>query len=844
MMKITSVSKLFWMCLGISLASSWGDADPALEPAKAAASRLPVIDRVDVGDIRPRHETRDGRHFFWIEAEDFVPAEARQGSWAYRRSWTWSPNALPNSSMKRALIRPEEKNIASASANVTGIIPGRYNLYVRMGAFKPWGQQDVTLNVNGKIFHVTPKTEAAHLNRAFTWVRVNTEAPLEIADSLRLSVTNDVNPENHIIVDGFLLTDDPGFTPPEAFPPHGVFSVLPYDGPGITVEVWHPAVLGTPVYICANSSQQFLLSIRNLCPAPQDNFDVILTLPKGITLKDPSRSRRWAGNSGKWSEPHFIHTAPSLLRSENIEENGQPQNRYTLEYRTAISPFSPYEKVGSLLFIVLTADEHIQPGQYPLAIETRDLSQNWPGFTGKQTLEVLPELDGRQVNGFSWGVDGIYASFLHPDEQKAILKTFSSAGINVWASRTRSADPDLSIRNQEHWQHVRAFPNMRLANWGEFWWPGTPYTDTSKDYVTKHPDAAGVSLPDDRGLSLRGKLICPEYLLHGKDETYIREHAEQTTRTMREHGITELMEDAEYSSPLSYCFDERCKKRFSEVSGIAWDKIKDLSGEEILKRHRHAWIEFRCRQNAEILDKIARAMRAAYPEINFNLFCGYQSWSVRQRYGVEWPLLLKIPDVNGVYVGGGLPGTASQIKQMQEWASQNGKNFISMANATLSFPKGFDELANRNQAYLEARIIHDLLCGSKGIFIWLWATLDGRCMKAFETGTHIAERFGKLIADGQLAHTKAGATDDFQLLTVRGTEGTLISLANPSKSTEDMVLDPEAVMREFPQDAEILDARTGKAVQLADIRQRLDRVFRDGDVELWFIPAQASPAGI
>lgn len=834
----TLAFKPFWVCVWIFLVLSWGHAETVFEPEKSAVSTT-VHKREDVGDIRPRHETRDGRHFFWVEAEDFVPAEAQQGSWKYRRSWTWSPKALPNASMGRSLASPIEKNEATASANISGLSPGRYHLFVRMGAFKPWGTQRVTLTVNGQVFQVAPPAVATHLDRALVWTRVTSaDSLIEVGGNLRLVIANGGRTNSQAVVDGFLLTDDPAFVPPQDFPRRGFFSVLPDEGPGVTAEFWHPAVLGTPVYVCADSSQQFLLSIRNMLPAPQNNFDVILTLPQGVTLEDPSRSRRWAGNSGKWSEPNFIHAAPSTVQFESIERDGKKQNCYTLEYRTPLSPYNPYDKVASLLFVVLTANSSIEPGKYPITLETRDVAGTWKGDRHYQTLEILPKLDGRQVPEFSWGVDAIYASFLHPDEQTALLKTFASAGVNLWASRTRSTDPDLSARNQEHWKRVRAISNMRLANWGEFWWPGTPYSDVSRDYLAKHPKAAGVGLSDDRGQSLQGKLICPEYLLRGDDESYIREHAEKTTATMRQNGITEIMEDAEYSSPLSYCFDESCKKRFSEMSGIPWAQIKDLSGSEILAKHRDAWVAFRCQQNADIVGKIARAFRAAYPEVRFNVFCGYQSWSVRQRYGIDWPMLLSISDLDGAYVGGGLPGTAEQIEQMRRWVERQGKKFISMANATLSFPKGFDELGYRSQAYLEARIIHDLLCGSKGIFIWWWGTLDGRCLKAFETGTHLAERFGHLIANGELTHTKAGLTEDFQLLTVRGPEGTLVSLVNPSKSTEDRVLDPESVLQKIPADTPVTDALTGLLVSRDAIRERLDRVFAEGEVELWFVPAE------
>ncbi|MDR1280528.1 MAG: hypothetical protein LBK99_06865 [Opitutaceae bacterium] len=810
---------------------------PHLQAQTISSLRIEQPDITSAGEISPRLEKTDGHHYCWIEAEQLVPSGATTGSWKYRRAWTHRKSGMPNDSGDRSLLRPLDKNIATTSATVANLKPGRYNLLLRIGTYRPWGTQPVTILVNGKSYRVSPAAEDAMLNQAFTWVKVNAEL-LNVGGTLDLGIRNDASPSSQCVLDCFLLTDNPGYTPPKRLPPWGYYTVLPYDGSGVTAEFWHPARLDTPVYVCRDSSQQFLLDIRNVTGAPQSGFDISITLPAGIEVENPIRARRWSGDSGKWKWPHYIAAAPTTFRKEIILLDGKPHNRFHLGYESELQlpPYNPVNKQSSLLFVVLSAGASMQPGEYPATLSVQDRANRWPAFVRRQTLAILPALDGENVSGYNWGVDAIYSSFLHPDEQAGILKTFAAAGVNVWASRVRENDPDLSKRNQDLWRRVHQHPTLRLVNWGELWWPAHPYADISKDYLARHPEAAGIARRDDRGLAAAGRLICPEHLLHDPDENYLYTQLHGLTSLMRAHGITECIEDVEMSSPLSYCFCPRCKQRFAEVKNIPQDQVRDLDGDQIITRYRDAWIDFRCRQNTAIVDKITRIARELYPEIRMQLFCGYQSPRVRERYGVEWSDLVRIKGADGIYAGGGIPGTPQQINEMMEWTRQNGKQLVSVANATLSFPIGYDEMGTTNQAYVEGRVICDLMCGAPGLFIWWWGTLDGRCMKAFETGTHIAQKYGRLIRDGTRQYQKIGGTATFYLLTATGPGGKLVCLANPSELTEDIVSDPEKVLNEIPAGSRIIDARTGAQLSREELGRRILRIFRSGDTELWFIP--------
>ena len=801
--------------------------------------KVPDIKNTDIGIIKSRHETKNGNDYYWIEAENMVPPAAKLGSWEYRNAWNHRKYGMPNDSMEHSLVRPYTKTIAKATAAIK-CKPGKYNLWLRIGTFRPWKEQTVTITVNGKKFNIAAKAVDRALNKAFSWVKVST-ASIETQDQLKLSVENSPHPERMKALDCFLLTSDLNYKPQKQLPPWQYFTVLPYNGPTLEADIWHPRHLETPVYVCRDSAQQFLVRLRNYSKDYLKNFKIELLLPYGVSLIDPSRKLRWEGDDKKFKHPHFIADSPESIEHKITTINGKKFNKYNLVYKKPLKPYNVCEKVSTLTFITLQADKSIKPGKYQLTVRPFDPAQKWQGATVKQNLEILPALKGKASPQYNWGVDAIYAAFLSEKEQDSLLKSFADASINIWASRVRETNPSLAIRNQQHWQRVNKIKNMKVVNWSEWFWPGSPFTDESLKYCKAHPEALGVWRNDDRGKSLAGKLICPSHLLSAKS-TYLEEHMKKLCHLLKANGIDEYLEDVEYSSPLSYCFCERCKKEFSKFSGIDYTKTKELTPDQLLAKYRKQWVSFRCNQNAKLVDKLTRIAHDLYPELKFKLFCGYQSWAVSNRYGVDWEQLLKLPYVSGAYIGGGMPGTAAQINQAMEWSRKNKKEFLSMGNATLSFPHGYDEMGTRDQAYLESRIIHDIMCGSNGLFIWWWGTLDGRCLKAFETGSRIAAEYGDIMINGEHKFSPVGLTKDFYLLTASNKRGKLICLANPSRFTEDKVLTPSAVMGNFPKNTKALNVISGKQETYDEVSKRVNSVYRKGDVSLWFIPAQDTPA--
>lgn len=783
-----------------------------------------------------RGEELGSRNYYWIEAERFVPAEARYGAWERRGRWTRRRNGLANDSDDFSLISPVDNGVDSVGGMIGGVKPGSYNLWVRVGSFAQWPQQGFSVFVDDCKYRIAPLEKRQLIDRSFVWVRVNAD-PVYRERDFRIVIKNDLDGNLSSVIDCFLLTNDLVYVPPSDLPRRGHFSVLPYSGPVAVVDFWHPAKLDVPVYVCQSSIQHFLLRVRNLSDFPLSDFTISIKLPLGISVIDPSRNGRWLGDDEKFKSPHFVSLSPDAFERRDRKDGSEFLLRYNNQ--RSVRPYDIYSKSDSLFFVALDVSDDARCGDdYNVVTNVFGSDGDQIGMRFIQDLSILPKLNGVRSDDYQWGVDAIYFSFLSPQEQVGILNTFKRSSVNVWASRIRENSPRLRERNRDSWKLARKVGDMNVINWSEWFWPGSPHTSESLEYVQSNPRAMGVHRDDDRGRSLSGKLICPSHLVCDEGDIYIRNHMERVCGVLRDAGISVYVEDAEYSSPLSFCFCERCIRNFSLYSNIRHDAVSSLSPDEIVNKYQKKWIDFRCHQNSVILKKIGGIAHALYPQIEFNVFCGYPSFSVRKRYGIDWPSIVSAEEVDGVYVGGGMPGTPPQIMEMMELAGNSGKKIVSMANATLSFPHGFDELTFRNQAYLESRVVHDLMCGSRGLFIWWWGTLDGRCLKAFELGARISDVYGDVLRCGIRSARKIGLSSDLYFLKCSSPIGSLYCVSNPSRYTDDRVVDIESLANEFPAGVSYCNVVTSAEESRDSVIASAGSVYRQGAFSLWFSPSR------
>jgi hypothetical protein len=822
----------FWNTNGISSGQAMFDHIRIISSSTYNRIARDTVKNTDAEIIEPRFEINNEHHYYWIEAEKLAPADAFYGSFKYRHAWSKVKNSMQNESGDCALIRPMMRTQAQATAAFRTGRSGYYNMWLRAKSTKSTVPAGITCDWNGRMFDIHIPSTEANYSENYSWIKVNpTAVKIKRTKTNIVKFSNNLNPAQNLLIDAFLVTDDLNYVPPEKLPPHQYFSVLPYSGNSICATFWHPARLNTSLYICRDSSQNFLMQLRNMCSTPLNNFAIEITLPEGITIDNPINSTfpaNYAGLNGV-----FTSSIPNEFNEQKVSIENRIYNRYILKYKKDIQPYDLENNLRSLFFLVLNADKKIVEGSYQVAIKV--LGDKITPGNYIQNIEIIPELEAAKPRLYEWGVDAIYSPLLNITSQKKIMQSFERAGVTVWAERITAGDPILSAKNREQWKMLVGSKNMRLVNWGDWWWPGCYNNESSRDYLRRHPDAIGAWRNDEIGNALAGKLLCPQYLIQGSGESYIREHLEKMVAELLDNGAREYIENLECSNPESFCFCPNCKQEFSEFSGIPIQLIKDLNADRLLLLHKNKWTEFRCRQNAKIVDKITTMARQINPEITIRVFGDLPNSIAKTRFGTDWQRLLKIKNIEGIYAGGNTY-LAEHLAELSEMCRQERKSLVTLVKSTLGMPFGNNDLGLRNQAYLEAKIIHDIMCGSNGVYIWWWGTLDGRCLTAIANASKIGEEFGDIILGGQRTIKKIGVTSEFVLITVANNRGKLVALVNPSLYSEDMILEPAQVLGVFPEKTEITNLITRKIEKNDTIRARVDGVFRQGDFAIWYIP--------
>ena len=145
--------------------------------------------------------------------------------------------------------------------------------------------------------------------------------------------------------------------------------------------------------------------------------------------------------------------------------------------------------------------------------------------------------------------------------------------------------------------------------------PGEPfqaYGKAAEDFLKAHPELGAIGYD---GKPQSG-LFCPSWLLSPAGVKMRRVLEDQLVGTVDAERCSALSWDIEQpvcSEKEGFCLCPRCLAAFRTQQGLAGD-VK-LDAESIAKKHKDAWVMFRCRQNAELVGHVrggAEAMRPAH----------------------------------------------------------------------------------------------------------------------------------------------------------------------------------------------------------------------------------------
>lgn len=243
-------------------------------------------------------------------------------------------------------------------------------------------------------------------------------------------------------------------------------------------------------------------------------------------------------------------------------------------------------------------------------------------------------------------------------------------------------------------------------------------------------------------------------------------------------------------------FSEENIKLFRRMENIP--SGQSLIPEKILKEFREQWIDFRCRQNAEIAGIYRRMIKAVKPDCLFSVYCGYQSPATKEHYGIDW----KYAGENCDYVtcGYGRGGFNETIRD-------SGKKYIGGGELVWG---GYYDLNS-----FENTIFQRLAdCGSYLTYCgWI---LDGRFFKSSSRAASVASDFEEFFLehnrkDGLVAGADGNPRSDIAVLEHNGER--LIFIFNNGGETKKV----EFKNLHLPADAMALDYDSKTLFPQADI---------------------------
>ena len=173
-----------------------------------------------------------------------------------------------------------------------------------------------------------------------------------------------------------------------------------------------------------------------------------------------------------------------------------------------------------------------------------------------------------------------------------------------------AADPEntLGIRLKEYWERSGwvDLPYVELAWRIPYRW--NPKTLDLPQAVD--PSGAPVPLYCDSAFAAAGPDFLRKSLASSKKFYNLLEKASYITWDYEPYVIGPV---------TTSCFCQDCIKAFAKENGLP----ENLTGEEILKKHRRAWVDFRCRQRAASVRTVVEAVKKINPDAAFG-FCSVQ----------------------------------------------------------------------------------------------------------------------------------------------------------------------------------------------------------------------------
>ncbi len=354
--------------------------------------------------------------------------------------------------------------------------------------------------------------------------------------------------------------------------------------------------------------------------------------------------------------------------------------------------------------LLVACDRAVQPGAYKVTLVGGSRQAGARTVVRQTTLEVLPDLRDRRPKSVRLMPCYYSDVFRSREVIEAYAYNTYRSGI-TWTYGAANCELARLLLPKGH-KVVCSLGQQPFVLGGE-----------AAKYLKEHPELQAVKF-DGSKLS---NTACPVWFLGDEAEarTARAGFREQVLARLGSGDHAGFNWDIEQPvvEPPGFCICERCLANFRQFAGLGADV--DLKPDELLKDPlRGKWVDFRCRQNADLVKVVSRWLKAAAPKVEFSVYSGYQYLFTKEHYGVDWALLAPYLDA-GMSGYGFLPGPEAAARE-----ALGGKPYL--AGELYYLSPTSDEHSAPNPRHWANRVLRQIaFTGGHGIVIWWLPVYDG-----------------------------------------------------------------------------------------------------------------------
>lgn len=417
---------------------------------------------------------------------------------------------------------------------------------------------------------------------------------------------------------------------------------------------------------------------------------------------------------------------PLAVEEQLVEAGGRARRRLTLRFGAGSVTFPPAAEQRQYVLNPLVFRAEYVGSEPPAAEIGYELRVNGQArAAGGVPLHLLPPFarkSPREVVVCNWPCGGTfhnaYFQRLSAEEQQATGESWLRTGSNIFTHATSLAElyHDAGRRTAHGLPGTldsicQSIPELVA------WLRANPqYQDATQD---------GKPLPTS---------ISPAHLL-AEDcpaRQMIRDYA---GKAARQYPVLSWDYEVPVARSESIGFGAHNLAAFRAFAKLP--ETAELTGETVVRDHLQHWIDFRCRQNAEVVKLLREGIKAANPDCLFFVYSGYQRAHTRETYGIDWAYVA--PHLDQAWCGYGRPVTETQDTLL----ALGGKPLVGGELVWLGYGGAYDLDTT------ESNLMRRLTDCAGGVMVYYDWFVDGRFYTALSHTAAVAADFEPFFRKGR-----------------------------------------------------------------------------------------------